>query len=57
MVLTRAAKRALEDDKNDERPSKKSKNDDSDNLNDALSDSDYEDSEQDDVIVLFDEDG
>ena len=55
MVLTRAAKRALEDNKNDERPSKKSKNDDSDNLNDALSDSDYEDSEQDDVIVLLDE--
>lgn len=55
MVLTRAAKRALEDDKDDERPSKKSKNDNSDNLNDALSDSDYEDSEKDDVIVLFDE--
>jgi ATP-dependent Lon protease len=56
MVLTRAAKRALEDDKNDDRPSKKSKNDDSDNLNDALSDSDYEDSEQDDVIVLYEDD-
>jgi ATP-dependent Lon protease len=55
MVLTRAAKRELED-KKDERPSKKSKNDDPDNLNDALSDSDYEDSDKDDVIVLFDED-
>ncbi len=55
MVLTRAAKRELED-KDDERPSKKSKNDDPDNLNDALSDSDYEDSDKDDVIVLFDED-
>jgi ATP-dependent Lon protease len=55
MVLTRAAKRELED-KDEERPSKKSKNDDPDNLNDALSDSDYEDSDKDDVIVLFDED-
>ena len=55
MVLTRAAKRKLED-KDDERSSKKSKNDDPDNLNDALSDSDYEDSDKDDVIVLFDED-
>ena len=55
MVLTRSAKRELED-KKDERPSKKSKNDDPDNLNDALSDSDYEDSDKDDVIVLFDED-
>ena len=46
MVLTRAAKRALEEDDNEEKTSKKLKLDDSDNLNDTLSDSEYYEDEK-----------